>query len=149
MMRWFWGFASPRRLLLIAAGLFLALTLALILAGHLPIVQRHILRWAESRLTLAVGREVRAERVSLRLWQGRLDIHRIHVAGGPGLADGMPLLTADAIRLGWSWAALLRRSLLVDPLVLVGPRLALPTTDASRSLVVPVPGTEQYRSERL
>jgi autotransporter translocation and assembly factor TamB len=143
-MRWFGGFASPRRLLLITAGLLVALALALV--GHLPIVQRHILRWAESRLTLAVGREVRAERVSLRLWQGRLELHRIRVAGGPGIADGTTLLTADAIRLGWSWAALLRRSLLVDPLVLVGPRLTLPTTDASapssHDPFFPVSGTE-------
>jgi hypothetical protein len=144
-MRWFRGFASPRRLLRIAAGLILALLLALTLVEHLPIVQRPILRWAESRLSLAVGREVRVERASLRLWQGRLDLHRIRVAGGPGIASGTTLLTADAIRLGWNWAALFRRSLLFDPLVLVGPRLTLPTTDASapstRDPFFPVPGT--------
>ena len=37
-MRWLRGIASPRRLLLIVAGLLLALALALVLAGHLPVV---------------------------------------------------------------------------------------------------------------
>ena len=105
-----------------------------------------ILRWAESRLTQVAGREVQVERVSLRLWQGRLDLHRIRVAGGPGDDGETALLTADTIRLGWSWAALFRRSLVLDPLVLVRPRLRLPAPGASapssRGQLLPVPGTE-------
>ena len=145
-MRWLRRFASPRRLLLLTAGLLLALVLAVVLAGHIPAVHGRILRWAESRLTQVAGREVQIERVSLRLWQGRLDLHRIRVAGGPGADGGTALLTADTIRLGWNWAALFRRSLVLDPLVLVGPRLRLPAPGAlalsSRGQFLPVPGTE-------
>jgi hypothetical protein len=132
-MRWFRGFASPRRLLLLAAGLLLALGLAVVLAGHIPGVHGRILRWAESRLRHVAGREVQVERISLRLWQGRLDLHRIRVADGPGSDDGTTLLTADTIRLGWSWTALLRRSLVLDRLVLVKPRLRLSVVGASAS----------------
>ena len=113
-----------RRLLCVAIGLLAVLAMLLSLASQIPTVRGQLLRWAESRLTLIAGREVRVEYVTLHPWQGRLDLHQVRVASGRRLADGA-LLAAESIRMGWSWAALLHRSLVLDQLQFLRPRLTL------------------------
>jgi hypothetical protein len=130
-MSGFRGIVMPRRrLFLLAVCLLLVLAIGLSLASRIPAVRGQVRRWAESRLTLVVGREVHVERVTLRLWQGRLDLHHVRVAGGQRLADGT-LLATDSIHLDWSWTALFHRSLALNQIVLVRPRLTLLTAGIS------------------
>ena len=121
--------AAVRRCLLVSLGL-LALLATAFLATQVPAVRAYILRGVESRLTHYVGREIRLERVDLRPLQGELELHNVRVASGSGLANGT-LLAVDSIRLGWHWKPLLRRTLLLDRILLVRPRLTLPQADTA------------------
>jgi prepilin-type processing-associated H-X9-DG protein len=121
---------APRRFALVALGLLLASAVAVSLASQVPAVGRHLLRWAESRLTQQVGREIRVGSADFRPLRGSLDLHHVQVASGTGLADGT-LLAVESIRLRWRWPPLLRRSLVLDRIVLVQPRLTLRSVDTS------------------
>jgi AsmA-like C-terminal region len=117
--------AGARRLLLVAVGLLLGLLSAAVIATQIPTVRAYILREVESRLTHYAGREIRIERADFRPLRGELALHNVQVAGGSGPADDV-LLAVDTIRLGWGWRPLLRRSLVLDQILLVRPRLTLP-----------------------
>ncbi|HWT81174.1 MAG TPA: hypothetical protein VN648_20475, partial [Candidatus Methylomirabilis sp.] len=118
----------------VLVGFFLAalvlLVLSPIVALQVPAIRRQVQRWAESQLTLAVGRLVHVEHITLYPWKARLDLHQVRVASGQSLADGS-LLTAESVHLGWSWRALLSRSLLFEQVVLVRPHVTLPTEGVS------------------
>lgn len=122
-----------RRWLFVVVGLVAVLTVLLLsLADRMPAVRGQMLRWAEARLYLAAGREVRIGDITLHLWQGRLELHQVRVANGHRLADGA-VLTIESIGMDWSWAALLHRRLLLDQLLFYRPLLVLRTGEASGS----------------
>lgn len=122
--------ARLRRVAVVVLGLPLVLIGAGLLVGHLPAVRARTHAWAESALARYVGREVRAERLDLHLLQARLELRQVRVAHGASLGDGV-WLEAEAIRLGWSWSALLRRSLVLHHLRLVRPRLNLRSPESA------------------
>lgn len=121
---------AARRVLLVAVALFLAGVAAALLATQIPAVRAYVLRAIESRLTHYAGREIRVERADFRLLQTELALYEVRVASGSGPASGT-LLAVDAIRLGWDWRALLDRSLRLQQLLLVRPRLTLRHTETS------------------
>jgi hypothetical protein len=98
--------------------------IGLALFASLPSVREEALRRAEQFATDALGREVRAESASLLLTQGRLELRGLRVAAGARLADGA-LLSVDVLQARWSWAALLRRDVIIRELTLIAPRLLL------------------------
>jgi len=114
-----------RRFVVVALALVLAVVAAALLATQIPTVRAYILREVESRLTHYAGREIRIERADFRPLRSELALHNVRVAGGSGPADDV-LLAVDTIRLGWDWRPLLRRSLVLDQILLVRPRLTLP-----------------------
>jgi len=122
--------APSRRLLFVALGLLLASSAAAFLATQVPAVRAYILRVVESRLTHYVGREIRFERLGFRPLQGELDLYNVRMASGSGPTGGT-LFAVDAIRLGWRWRALLHRSLRLDRIRLVRPRLTLRQAETS------------------
>ncbi len=103
---------------------------ALFLASQIPPLRARVVRWAEAGLTERIGREVRVERVDFRPLQGHLALHHVQVASGPRLQDGV-LLAVDSLRLGWSWTALFRRTLVFDHVLIARPRLTLPSGESS------------------
>jgi hypothetical protein len=111
-------------LVLLVVGLPLVMTGALLLAGHLPAVRARAHRWAEDALARRLGHEVRAERADVQLFRARFALHHVRVASHGPLADGT-LLDVEAIRFGLSWSALFRRTLVVNGLELIRPRLNL------------------------
>jgi AsmA-like C-terminal region len=125
--------AAARRLLLVTLSLLLALAAAGFLATQVPAMRAYVLRGVESRLTQYVGREIRIGRVEFRFLQGDLELHNVRVASESGPADGT-LLAVDSIRLGWHWQALLRRSLSLDRILLVQPRLTLRSAETPAAL---------------
>ena len=70
------------------------------------------------------------EGAAIRPWWGRLDLAQIRVAAGETLEAGT-LFETEALRLHWSWKALLRRSIVLDRITLVRPRLTLHSTVTS------------------
>ena len=118
------------RLLLVVLGLCLVFATAAVVAVQVPAVRAYILRGVEARLTRHVGREIRLARADFRPRQGELELHNVRVADGLRLADGT-LLAVDAVRLRWHWKALLHRSLDLDRVLLVRPRLALRGAETS------------------
>ena len=70
------------------------------------------------------------EGAAIRPWWGRLDLAQIRVAAGETLEAGT-LFETEALRLHWSWKALLRRSIVLDQITLVRPRLTLRSTVTS------------------
>jgi hypothetical protein len=93
-------------------------------------VRAYVLRSIESRLTHSSGREIRVERVDFRPLQAELTLSNVRVARGSGPASDT-LLAVDSIRLRWDWRALLDRSLRLQQLLLVRPRLTLRHTETS------------------
>lgn len=102
----------------------LSTVLAALLLPSLPFVRAEALRRAERLASETLGREVRAASASLDLLQGHLELRGLTVAAGPRPADG-PLLTAEGVRLRWSWPALLQRQLVIRELRLLAPRVVL------------------------
>jgi autotransporter translocation and assembly factor TamB len=107
--------------------LFLGL-LALLLAAtgwaiaQAPLVRRAAHERAETLLRAALAREVRLREARLGLWTGVLELRGLQV-GSPHL--DRPLLTAESVRLRWSWLALLRRHLHLREVALVRADLTL------------------------
>jgi len=118
------GTLRARRFVVVALALVLAVVAATLLATQIPTVRAYILREVESRLTHYAGREIRIERADFRPLRSELELHSVQVARGSGPADDV-LLAVDTIRLGWGWRPLLRRSLVLDQILLVRPRLTL------------------------
>jgi autotransporter translocation and assembly factor TamB len=121
---------AARRVLLVAVALLLAFVAAALLATQIPAVRAYVLHSIESRLTHYAGREIRVERAGFRPLQGELELNNVRVAGGSDPASGT-LLAVDSIRLSWDWRALLDRSLRLQQLLLVRPRLTLRHTETS------------------
>ena len=131
-MRWMW--ATKARLvwalIFIPFAMLVLAVLAPVAAMQVPAVRRQVHRWVEDRLSRSLGREVRMEGAVIRPWRGRLDLAQIRVAGGETLGAGT-LFESEALRLYWSWKALLRRSIVLDRITLVRPRLTLHSTVTS------------------
>lgn len=125
---------SRRRLLLILACLLVALPSGLLALSQTPAFRQRALAWAQTRLSQAMGREVRLDEVRFRPWTGALELSRLRVARGPSLADGV-LFSTEMVRARWSWTGILRRHLVFREITLVRPRLTLPG-DASQGLTV-------------
>ena len=70
------------------------------------------------------------EGAAIRPWWGRLDLVQIRVAAGETPEAGT-LFESEALRLHWSWKALLRRSIVLDRITLVRPRLTFQSTATS------------------
>ena len=104
--------------------------LAPIAAMQVPAVRRQVHRWVEDQLSRSLGREVRVEGAAIRPWWGRLDLAQIRVAGGETPEAGT-LFESEALRLHWSWKALLRRSIVLDRITLVRPRFTFRSTATS------------------
>ena len=104
--------------------------LAPVAAMQVPAVRRQVHRWVEDQLSRSLGREVRMEGAAIRPWWGRLDLAQVRVAAGETLEAGT-LFETEALRLHWSWKALLRRSIVLDQITLVRPRLTLRSTVTS------------------
>jgi len=121
---------AARRRLLATVALFVALVAAALLATQIPAVRAYVLRSIESRLTHYSGREIRVERVDFRPLQAELTLSNVRVASGSGPASDT-LLAVDSVRLRWDWRALLGRSLRLQQLLLVRPRLTLRHTETS------------------
>ncbi|HEX7547507.1 MAG TPA: hypothetical protein VF417_00795, partial [Candidatus Methylomirabilis sp.] len=117
-------------LLLIPFAMLALAVLAPVAAMQVPTVRRQVHRWVEDQLSRSLGREVRMEGAAIRPWWGRLDLARVRVADGETLEAGT-LFQAEALRLHWSWKALLGRSIVLDRITLVRPRLTLHSTRTS------------------
>ena len=128
---------SRRRLLLLLFLLMAAMTFGILAASQSSLVRGRVQAWAEGVLADALGREVRIEQVKIQPWAGRLELVRLRVAQARSLADGV-LFSAESIRAGWSWTALLRRQFVLQRITLTRPRLALPTGAAAGLAVVDV-----------
>jgi autotransporter translocation and assembly factor TamB len=122
--------AVARRLLLVTLSLLLALVAVGFLATQVPAVRAYILRGVESRLTQYIGREVRLGRVDFSPLQGELELHDVRVASGSGPTDGT-LLSVNSTRVSWRWRTLLHRSVILDRVLLVQPRLSLRSAETS------------------
>ena len=89
---------SPRlRLLLWPTCGVLALLLGVLALTQSRAVRQHARLWTETLVGQALGREVRAEGITLRPWSGSLELARVRVARGRSLADGV-LFSAEAIQ---------------------------------------------------
>ena len=117
-------------LILVPFAMLALAVLAPVAAMQVPAVRRQVHRWVEDQLSRSLGREVRMEGAAIRPWWGRLDLAQIRVAGGETLEAGT-LFETEALRLHWSWKALLRRSIVLDRITLVRPRLTLHSTVTS------------------
>ena len=131
-MRWMW--ATKTRLVWALIFIpFVMLTLAVlapVAAMQVPAVRRQVHRWVEDQLSRSLGREVRMEGAAIRPWWGRLDLAQIRVAVGETPEAGT-LFESEALRLHWSWKALLRHSIVLDRITFVRPRLTLQSTATS------------------
>ncbi len=117
-------------LILIPFAMLALAVLAPVAAMQVPAVRRQVHLWVEDQLSRSLGREVRMEGAAIRPWWGRLDLAQIRVAVGETLEAGT-LFESEALRLHWSWKALLRHSIVLDRITLVRPRLTLQSTVTS------------------
>ena len=125
---------SRWRSLLLFCCLIVVLAFGLFAASQSDLVRARLLAWTQGILADVLGREVAIEQVKIQPWVGRLELIQLRIAQEKSLKDGV-LLSAERIRVGWSWSALLRRQFVLRRVALVHPQLTLPTeTDAGAKI---------------
>jgi autotransporter translocation and assembly factor TamB len=121
---------SRWRSLLLFCCLIVVLAFGLFAASQSDLVRARLLAWTQGILADVLGREVAIEQVKIQPWVGRLELIQLRIAQEKSLKDGV-LLSAERIRVGWSWSALLRRQFVLRRVALVHPQLTLPTETAA------------------
>jgi hypothetical protein len=106
-----WAWAGLALLALVVAGGLVARS---VVREYAPVLARERV---ESELAAVLGRPVRVERVVLRPWLARAELHGLTVAGGPDWADGTAL-TAGRVEVGVGVASLWRRELVISRVLL-------------------------------